>query len=634
MILKENQQNEGRSTTNAEQVAQKVDKLNSGAWLLRYEDPGKALEMAKNATRISRENNYRKGIAYGTLMQGVCLYLHSLNEEVIHLLVDAREQFEALENGQKGLSVAFNFLAMVHESYGDYETAIKYAQEAIGLAENAGYREGEGDALATLGQINLRLSDFQQALASFKKSLDTRNELEDHKAVSSSLNLIARTYTLMKEYGNAEEYYRQSLKLREEINDRNGLPWTYLGLASLFEEMKEHNKSIEYYNRSIELNRSIGETRSELQCLLGLARIHIATGELEKAKDYLNRSMKIAADMKAKPMIYRVHRIMADYYEAKGELAEALHHLKEFQRIEKEVNNAESHSRMRNQQIMFATEQSRKEAEIYQLRNVELKAAYDEIEEKNNEITDSIRYAEKLQRAVLPPQEYLDELLPDYFMLYLPKDIVSGDYYWATKKNDLLVFTAADCTGHGIPGAFMSMLGVSFLNEIVSRRRNLDAAKILDELRKKVIASLHQSGEEGTAKDGMDMGLCVYDPSSFTLQYAGAYNPMYLIREGELLEYRADRMPVAIHHNVGMPFTNNEIKIKQNDIIYLFSDGYADQFGGPEGKKFKYKQLKDLLFNLHKQPMDHQKDALFKRFQEWKGDEAQVDDVILMGIRF
>ncbi len=611
-----------------------IDALINRAWELRYENPEYTEITGQSVAKQSNKSGDQLGLVYGKLLQGVGRYLHTFDEQVASLLLDAKEQLENLQGEKTGWSVCYNFLAMVFESSGDYGTAFEHANKAVQYAREASFSEGEGDALVTIGQIHSRLCDFRQAMDSYRASLEIRTALGNNKAMASSLNLIARACTLTGEFDQAESYYQQSLALRKKINDVKGLPWTYLGIASLEEERGSYPEAIRAYHESIKANQEIGEKRSSLQCLIGLGRIHTRLGKFFKAEEYLAEAMEIADAMNVKPLLSDVHRSLGSLYEATGDLKNALHHYKEFQRIDNEVNSTETQSKLRNQQIIFATQQSRKEAEIFQLRNVELKQAYDNLEEKNNEITDSIRYAQKLQAAVLPLNQTMDEILGDYFLLYLPKDIVSGDFYWAAEKNGMRIFTAADCTGHGIPGAFMSMLGISFLNEIVSRMRNIDAGRILDQLREKVISSLHQSGEEGTAKDGMDMALCVYDDKENKLQFAGAFNSLYLFRDGELTEYKADRMPVSVHQKAGNPFTTQDIKIYEKDIIYLFSDGFADQFGGEQGKKYMYRRFREFISSINHLGMKEQKQLLEKEFMDWKRDYPQVDDVIVLGVKF
>jgi ligand-binding sensor domain-containing protein/serine phosphatase RsbU (regulator of sigma subunit)/ABC-type amino acid transport substrate-binding protein len=256
----------------------------------------------------------------------------------------------------------------------------------------------------------------------------------------------------------------------------------------------------------------------------------------------------------------------------------------------------------------------------------------DQISQQKKEITDSIHYAKRIQSSVLPSTTYLKLLLPEHFILFKPRDIVSGDFYWITENDGKPIVTAADCTGHGVPGAFMSLLGIAFLNEIVNKSPHLSAGEILDQLRKYIIKSLHQKGLEGESKDGMDMTLCIFDLPNKSVQFAGANNPLYLIRDGQLLEYKGDKMPVSIHEKMAA-FTTHQIQVRKGDVMYLFSDGYADQFGGPGGKKFMYKALKELLLQIHGLPMKEQKETATKRFEEWKGEFDQVDDVVILGIR-
>jgi serine phosphatase RsbU (regulator of sigma subunit) len=255
-----------------------------------------------------------------------------------------------------------------------------------------------------------------------------------------------------------------------------------------------------------------------------------------------------------------------------------------------------------------------------------------EIEAQKQEIMDSILYAQRIQKAVLPSHEKVQKILPENFILFLPRDIVSGDFYWMTRQNDLSVFAAVDCTGHGVPGAFMSMLGVSFLNEIVNKTSKLKANYILEELRTRVITTLSQS-HEGETKDGMDIALCILNHKTNKLQFSGAFNPLYLIRNNSLSEIKADRMPIGIYHDEEPDFTNNEIQLQKSDCLYIFSDGYVDQFGGYAGKKLLTKTLKEILLNIHSEPMVRQKEILHERFQQWKGKYQQVDDILMIGIR-
>ena len=283
--------------------------------------------------------------------------------------------------------------------------------------------------------------------------------------------------------------------------------------------------------------------------------------------------------------------------------------------------------------ITYRQYQAKKRANILlEEQNIEIKQQRDQIFQQKQEITDSIQYASRIQNAILPPDLMLNQL-QDHFILYKPRDIVSGDYYWMTLKDNKTIVAAADCTGHGVPGAFMSMLGISFMNEIINRGDTTQANEILNQLRDNVVNSLRQTGEEGEAQDGMDLALCVIDMEGKKIQYSGAYNPLLLIRNNELAEYKADKMPIGIHKDKRDSFTNQEIDIKTGDAIYLFSDGYVDQFGGPRQKKFMSKKFKDLLLEINAKPMTEQRNILDTTLMDWMGQVDQIDDILVMGLR-
>lgn len=256
-----------------------------------------------------------------------------------------------------------------------------------------------------------------------------------------------------------------------------------------------------------------------------------------------------------------------------------------------------------------------------------------QIEQQSRNITDSIHYASRIQTALMLPSEELDRLLPSHFILNKPKDIVSGDYYWVSHKNDRIIVAVADCTGHGVPGAFMSIMGINLLNEIVNNRETVRANEMLNELRDHLIKSLGQTGHRYEAKDGMEMALCVVDMDSKLLQFSGAFRPMYLLRNEELIEIKGDRMPIGIYNEEAVSFTNKEMQVQDDDIFYLFTDGYVDQIGGPKKKTFKSRNFKELLKDIHQRPLKEQKSILEEEHKSWKSDIEQIDDIMIMGVQ-
>jgi serine phosphatase RsbU (regulator of sigma subunit) len=260
-------------------------------------------------------------------------------------------------------------------------------------------------------------------------------------------------------------------------------------------------------------------------------------------------------------------------------------------------------------------------------------AQRDRIAVQQQEIMDSIQYAQRIQESMLPSPETLSAVLPEHFVLFKPRDIVSGDFYWAAEQNEHVYFTAADCTGHGVPGTFMSMLGMGFLNEIITKHADIEPDQILNELRLYLIAALHQKGASGENKDGMDMVMCKYNRASRMLTYSMANNPLYHVRNGVLNRIKGEPMPVAIHEKMD-PFRLGSIELLPGDRIYLFSDGYIDQFGGPTSKKLMSKRFRELILSISDRPMKEQLEILDREFEAWKGDIDQIDDVVVIGIHF
>lgn len=257
-----------------------------------------------------------------------------------------------------------------------------------------------------------------------------------------------------------------------------------------------------------------------------------------------------------------------------------------------------------------------------------------QVEYRHKEIIDSVHYAKKIQQAILPSQELINSFLPDSFIFFKPKNIVSGDFYWAHQVDEnQVLFAAVDCTGHGVPGAFMSIMGYHLLERVVMESNLIEPALILNELSKSVVKSLKQTNELGSVKDGMDIALCKIDFKNYELEYAGAHNSFYLIRNGVLTETKADRKSIGISLSKTDHFFNHKIKLEKGDCLYVFSDGYVDQKGGPDNSKFFYQPFKQLLIDIHQLEMREQKQKLEKIISEWKGEKEQIDDMLVIGVR-
>ncbi len=276
--------------------------------------------------------------------------------------------------------------------------------------------------------------------------------------------------------------------------------------------------------------------------------------------------------------------------------------------------------------VMERTEEVMRQKEEVEIQSRKVVELY-----KN--VTDSIRYAKRLQESILPPERRIRELLPDSFVYYRPKDIVSGDFYWIEKVDDKVIFAAVDCTGHGVPGAFMSLIGHNGLNQSVKERGRSRPSEVLKDLNKIAFEALHKDRDQYLVRDGMDMALCAFDPRRKVLEYAGANCPLYIVRSGEVLTFPPDKNAIGSFDLNGQSFTDHRIQLEAGDMVYIFSDGYADQFGGEKGKKFLYRRFRELLVQICAHPMEEQREKLQAAFNDWRGAHEQVDDILVMGMR-
>ena len=359
------------------------------------------------------------------------------------------------------------------------------------------------------------------------------------------------------------------------------------------------------------------------------------------------RKMRVITDP-IKNLLEKVNRITDGHFDERADIVgnnEIASLSEQFNamiaQLESYYNELEEKVRQRTAEIMAQKEEIEAQRDsIQEQRNIlseinkSLQKAYVEIEEQKKHIEDSIHYAKRIQNAILPPDEYVHRLLPDAFVLYKPKDIVSGDFYWMVHRDGKAIVAAVDCTGHGVPGAFMSIVGNNHLNNAITIQGKTRPDEILNALNEGVTKALRQTRISSSVKDGMDISLISMDLKHKKLQYAGAYNPLFLIREGELTQLKADNFPIGGYMGEQLKsFTMHEIEIKKGDIIYLFSDGYSDQFGGPNDSKYLIKRFRELLMTIHKEPMEEQREILNQVHIDWRGNGPQIDDILVIGIR-
>jgi serine phosphatase RsbU (regulator of sigma subunit) len=566
------------------------------------------------------------------------------------------------------LTDVWSNIAICHQNMGNQKEMLESFENALKYAKESG-RTGEV----------ARIERIMSAIY-FMKGDNYHAELYCLSCIESAkssgnldvLQLCYKDYSEVLEKGNdfikALEYYEKHLNLRDSLNFENRLAEKDASDRQAEYESLEQRLKTEIANEEIEglelKNIKAESSRRANEITLLLKQQELDRSEnvrlaqsvaLEKERLEINNRIR---DIKSLKQQQAIDSLSLEQKDMEAKALESENQLLETRRREQELK-AEKEKQIRklavglgvlmvlvavmilaglistrkqNQRLAESKRQIERINADLEATNKEVLKQKDIIEQKNQAITDSIQYASRIQTAVLPPVNFLGEWKIENFILFKPKAIVSGDFYWGVKKNGKIIVAAGDCTGHGVPGGFMSMLGHAFLDEIVNTRKIENAATILNYLRDEIIYTLKQKGTTGEARDGMDISLVIMDLQAGILDFAGANNPIYLIRDNKIQKYQADHMPIGIHFISFTPFRNNRIEMKKGDYLYLFSDGYADQFGGPKGRKFMYKPFQELLLQNHNKPMEVQKDILDSTFQDWKGNYDQVDDVLVIGM--
>jgi serine phosphatase RsbU (regulator of sigma subunit)/Tfp pilus assembly protein PilF len=552
------------------------------------------------------------------------------------------------------------------------EKAVENFDKALKIFTEVEDIKGIAEVNNNIGNNYAEEKEYETAILYFEKSLKLFREMGNNPMIARLYYNLGDANNKMKKLDAAKEYFDNSLEIYDKLNNPPGLALCYSGLGEYYYNIGDYKKSIAHLekaknlilNADIKVSTDAAEWLSKAYAKSGNYKMayenHVLFKLLNDSIYNENTDKKITAksmqyEFDQKDKIRKVEEQKKEELQKEKDKRDflvkmGLSLLVLFMLIIAVITILNYRRKVKANRLLKAQKEEIQFQKVeLEQRNEEILAQRDEIEDKNKliteqrdialrqkqEITDSIQYAQRIQEAVLPDKFIFGDI-EDYFILFKPKDIVSGDFYWMTKADDKLIVIAADCTGHGVPGAFMSMLGVTFLNEIINKDRILVANEILNKLREKVIESLHQKDRE--TKDGMDISVAVIDPAKRELQYAGAYNPIYYINSGqteisEITKIPADRMPIGIHIRMDKGFTNHSIHYSKGDTIYMFSDGYQDQFGGENNHKLKSEKFRELLFSIHDRQMADQKDLLEGFFQKWRGEHEQLDDIIVIGLK-
>lgn len=527
-------------------------------------------------------------------------------------------------NDTTDLSFLLNNLGIVTKNLGDLEKSIEYYNEGLSIAKLTGNLRREGDLVFNLANVEFKLGNKEKGFQLLERSTQIAKLIGGERDLALEYYNIGYWHGEFKDYNQAIQYSLKAMALAEETEYLDVLEASSEVLANTYAEKGDYRNAFKYKELTDFYADSIKQM-SDKNALLEVENQF----ELEKIayKDSLDEEKRaLGIEHKQKLTQQKVKARENLLWTAAGVLVIILLTLIQLFRTNKKVK----------------------------VKNEVITKQKDEIEDQHKEITDSINYAQKIQSALIAGNEEWNKISAEHFILFKPKDVVSGDFYWAyhSDEDNKAIWVTADCTGHGVPGAFMSMLGIGFLNEIIVENGNRNGSEILNQLRSKIINALQQKGSEKQQKDGMDLALCIWDKTNNTLEFTGANNNLYLIRKSEkldlekfdkqlshpsnglsLIELKANKMPVGFQSDIHENFKSEIIQLNKGDYLVTFTDGYADQFGGEKGKKLKYKPFKEMLLENHDKPMRSQSNILDEAFQNWRGDLEQVDDVCVIGVR-
>ena len=551
----------------------------------------KAIDFYQQSLKIRERLKDTKGISASVANIGSIYINIGEFEKALTYQLRSLKIFELMNNKQ-GMASAYNNIGLIHNNLGHYDQSIEYTTKGLKLFEELGDKQGVAASMSNLGNTHYSTGDYLVALEYQMQSLKYAVESGDKQVESITMSIIARTYLKQKKHNQAIEFATKAKQLAVAAEDISAEKEATATLYDIYKATNNHNKALENYERFIVLKDSLFKEDNQRE---------IAQKELEYEYE-----KKAAADSVRN--------------EEEKRVKDALIFAKNAQ-IEQDKTQKWALAGGVILLIIFGSFMYNRFKITQKQKNI--------IEEKQKEISASINYAKRIQYALLAHDELLKTNLPDHFVLFKPKDIVSGDFYWATQKEDKFYLAVCDSTGHGVPGAFMSLLNISFLNEAINEKNMEEPNRILEHVRKRLIKNISQEG----AQDGMDGILICFDRKNNSISYAAAHNKPILMKGTELIELPADKMPIGKGEK-NEPFRLHTISAQKGDMLYLFTDGYADQFGGEHGKKFKYKQLEELFRKISSESLNNQREKLETTFINWQGNLEQIDDVCIIGIRF
>jgi len=645
-----------KNSTNADQ---KLDLLQQLCSKTKYSDFETALIYGKKGIELAQQlkDVYREAEIHNDL--GLGYSYNSDFEKASQELTIAENIFNDMGN-QEMVGVVLNNFGLLYHSENNYGQELTYHHKALEIFEKLDLPSRKAMSYINIGRIFVAKKDYKTAGDYFIKAYHIYDQLDDKDKIVTCLNNIASIYMYAEDYELADIYFNKNLQLLETLEnvDQKKAMVLYNSTGVLL-KLNKLDIAESRLTEALILCKKMNDTESLAICYHNFGGLYLETKQYKEAKYNYLKSLELCIETSFRELEIENYKYLAKVYEKTGEYEKAYKNYIHYAAIKDSIFNKQIEN-INEVEKKYLEEKSAREIEAINIEKKEeehqsniikvvsvalilvlfsiifsIVLKYRDkkksnliLEEKNREITDSITYAKRIQNAILPPDKLIKEKLPNSFVLYKPKDIVAGDFYWLEQKNGTILFAAADCTGHGVPGAMVSVICNNGLNRSVREYGLIDPGAILDKTREIVIQEFSKSEDE--VKDGMDIALCTIE--GMNLKYAGAHNPLWIIRESKILEFKANKQPIGQYDSLE-PYTTHSIGLRKGDSVYVFSDGYVDQFGGEKGKKFKTVAFRELLLNIQEKNMGEQKKLIDEAFENWKGNLEQIDDVCVIGVR-
>ncbi|MGZ3932336.1 MAG: tetratricopeptide repeat protein [Bacteroidia bacterium] len=624
----------------------RFEAINNLAWDLLFSNTDSTYKLAARALDFSIGKKLKRAESKALNTLGAFFHVKGNFIKAIEYYQKSLKIREEL-NDQEGISGSLGNIGSIYIELGQYEKALEYQLKCLKIFQSLNNSRSTASVYNNLGIIYVQLQDHEKALEYSKSALQLYKDLNDKNGMSAANGNIGNVYFAMKNFEKALGYYQDNLQLAKEAENMQEIATAYSDIGDAYHSLKKYNLAIENFLKSEAIAKESEDLSAHRQATMGLYQTYKAMGNKDLALKYHELFIIARDSILKEENRQEISRRDMEYQFAQKAAADSLKNADE-QKVKDalilaknaqiEQDKTQKYALVGGLCLLFVSggimytrfRVIRKQKEIIEAINKETEEQKLIIEEKQTEILSSISYAKRLQEAILPPQSQLTEYLPHSFIIYQPKDIVAGDFYWLEHIGNLVFIAAADCTGHGVPGAMVSVVCSNALNRAVKEFEIFDPGKILDKTRELVTETFERSANE--VKDGMDISLCSLNRNTGELKWAGANNPLWLIKNNVFSEIKPTKQAIGKVDNP-VPFQTHTLMLKPTDLIYIFTDGYADQFGGPNGKKFKYKQFSDLIEANHRQSLSDQKEILVDAFEDWMGDLEQVDDVCIIGFK-